>query len=327
MKPHKRDSGQGGKSGVRLGISSCLLGEKGRYDGGHKLDHYLRDTLGKFVAWVPVCPEVECGLPVPREAMRLVGDPKAPRIVTLSTGIDHTGRMKKWIEKKFDHLETRNLSGFVFKARSPSCGMERVKVWPESGSSFRRGSGMFAQAFRERFPMIPVEDEGRLQDPALRENFVERVFVYRRWQEFLGSGGGISDLAAFHASHKYVIMAHSIRHLRELGRLVSRPKRYSRPELLARYFVLLMQGLKLLATAKKHANVLLHMAGSFKQRLASHEKQELLEVIGRYHRGLIPLVVPVTLIEHYVRICDEPSLRTQVYLHPHPAELMLRNHV
>ncbi len=326
MKAHADGPGYREKR-IRVGISSCLLGEKVRYDGGHKLDHYLRDTLGNFVEWVPVCPEVECGLPVPREAMRLIGDPKSPRLVTRITGIDHTPRMKKWIDKKLSELEKKNLSGFIFKARSPSSGMERVKVYSEAGSSFRMGSGMFAGAFRERFPMIPVEDEGRLQDPGIRENFVERVFVYHRWQKFVDTEGSVSGLVAFHASHKYLIMAHSPRHVRELGRLLAQSKRFPRSELLARYFVLLMQGVKLAATTKKHTNVLMHMIGYFKDHLSSGDKQELLDVIGRYHRGLVPLVVPVTLIRHYVRTYNEPYLRTQMYLHPHPAELMLRNHV
>jgi uncharacterized protein YbgA (DUF1722 family)/uncharacterized protein YbbK (DUF523 family) len=312
---------------IKLGISACLLGENVRYDGGHKLDHYLRDTLGQFVEWVPICPEVGCGLPVPREAMRLVGDPRAPRLVTRFTGIDHTERMLAWATKKLAGLEKQDLCGFVFKARSPSSGMERVKVYSGSGSSFRMGSGLFAGAFMQRFPMLPVEDEGRLQDPVLRENFIERVFVYRRWQELLDSGGQISDLVSFHAGHKYLIMSHSPRHLREMGRLVSQARRYSRPELFARYFLLLMDGLRLAATGKKHTNVLQHMAGYFKKRLSTGEKQELQDVISQYHRGLVPLIVPVTLIGHYVRKYDEPYLKTQVYLQPHPAELMLRNHV
>src|SRR5512143_628018 len=167
---------------IKLGISSCLLGNKVRYDGGHKLDHFLTDTLGQCVEWVPVCPEVECGLPVPREAMRLVGDVDMPRLITRNTHIDHTERMSNWAARKLTQLEKQNLCGFVFKARSPSSGMERVKVYSGSGSSFKMGSGMFARAFMQRFPMIPVEDEGRMQDPGLRENFIERVFVYRRWQ-------------------------------------------------------------------------------------------------------------------------------------------------
>jgi uncharacterized protein YbgA (DUF1722 family)/uncharacterized protein YbbK (DUF523 family) len=314
-------------SRIPLGISACLLGENVRYDGGHKLDHYLRDTLGQFVRWVPVCPEVECGLPVPREAMRLVGDPAAPRLVTRFTGMDQTERMERWAGEKLSELEQEDLCGFVFKARSPSSGMERVKVYSGSGTSFKMGSGLFARAFKEHFQLLPIEDEGRLQDPGIRENFIERVFVYHRWQEFVGHGGRTGDLVAFHASHKYLLMSHSSRHLKELGVLVSNPKKYERAELLARYFMALMDGLRLLATPKKHANVLQHMAGYFKKQLSSSEKQELLEVILQYQGGLVPLIVPLTLVRHYVRKYEEPYLGQQYYLNPHPIELMLRNHV
>lgn len=314
-------------SKIRLGISSCLLGKPVRYDGGHKLDHYLRDTLGEFVEWVPVCPEVECGLPVPREAMRLVGESVAPRLVTRFTGIDHTVRMKRWAGKKLAELEKEGLCGFVFKARSPSSGMERVKIYSESGTSFKTGSGLFAKAFKKHFPRIPIEDEGRLQDPGIRENFIERVFVYHRWQELVDRGGRISDLVAFHTAHKYLVMSHSSRHLKEMGALVSHAKRYERSELLARYFMVLMDGLRLTATRNKHANVLQHLAGYFKKQLSSSEKQELLDVIGQHRRGLVPLVVPITLLRHYVRKYEEPYLKGQYYLEPHPLELMLRNHV
>jgi uncharacterized protein YbgA (DUF1722 family)/uncharacterized protein YbbK (DUF523 family) len=314
-------------SKIPLGISSCLLGENVRYDGGHKLDHYLRDTLGQFVKWVPVCPEVESGLPVPREAMHLVGEPDAPRLVTRFTGIDHTERMQQWAKKKLSGLENLSLCGFVFKARSPSSGMERVKVYSKSGTSFKTGSGLFAKAFMDRFPLLPVEDEGRLQDPGIRENFIERVFAYHRWQEFLDQGGSTRDLVAFHTAHKYLVMSHSGKHLKELGVLVSNPKQFARAELLARYFLTLMDALRLTATRKKHANVLQHLAGYFKKQLSSFEKQELLDVIGQYRRGLVPLVVPLTLIRHYVRKYGEPYLKNQLYLDPHPLELMLRNHV
>jgi len=169
---------------IRLGISSCLLGEKVRYDGGHKLDHFLTDTLGKYVDWIPVCPEVESGLPVPREAMRLAGDPSSPRLVTVKTGIDHTERILHWTEKKLRELEKQDLCGFVFKSRSPSSGMRGVKVYGQSGVPSRSGTGVFAGAFMSRFPLMPVEDEGRLHDPGLRENFIERIFVFKRWKEF-----------------------------------------------------------------------------------------------------------------------------------------------
>lgn len=312
---------------IRIGISTCLLGEPVRYDGGHKLDHYLRDTLGRFVDWVPVCPEVESGLPVPREAMRLAGEKDAPRLVTARTGIDHTDMMEAWAKSGLLRLEREDLSGFVFKSRSPSSGMRGVKVYGPSGIPSHSGVGIFARAFMERFPLLPVEDEGRLQDPGLRENFIERVFVFHRWKQGIGNGGRLKDFVAFHTDHKYLILSHSTRHYTELGRLVAHAKEYRPEELRNTYLKTLMEGLKLIATVKKHTNVLQHITGYFKNALSPDEKQELLDVIGDYHKGLVPLVVPVTLLRHYVRKYDEPYLKRQYYLNPHPVELMLRNHV
>ena len=311
----------------RLGISSCLLGENVRYDGGHQLDRFLRDTLGAFVEYVPVCPEVEIGLPVPREAMRLVGDPDSTRLVTNRTGVDHTERMKGWARKRLDGLAPENLCGFIFKSRSPSSGMGGVKVYGESGMPSGRAAGLFARALMDRFPLLPVEDDGRLHDAGLRENFIERVFAYARWRGFVGSGGRLRDLVDFHGRHKYLLMAHSPGHLRTLGRIVAGAKGMKKQDLLDAYLPEFMAGLKLMATVKKNSNVLQHMLGYFKKQLGTDEKQEVLEVIGEYHDGLVPLIVPVVLFRHFVRKYDEPYLRGQHYLYPHPSELMLRNHV
>lgn len=312
---------------IRLGISSCLLGERVRYDGGHKLDHYLADTLGRFVDWVPVCPEVETGLGTPREAMRLVGTADSPRLMTRETGIDHTDRMLRWARGRLKELEQEELCGFIFKSRSPSSGMERVKIYSPDGMPGPVGSGIFARAFMDRFPLLPVEDDGRLRDPGLRENFIERSFVYHSWRELNRGRASAGALVDFHADHKYMIMAHSPEHLRGLGKLVANPGRKKPSMLFEAYLPLLMEGLKRKATVKKNTNVLQHMVGYFKKQLTPDEKQELLGVIGEYHDRMVPLVVPVTLIRHYVRKYDEPYLGRQVYLNPHPAELMLRNHV
>jgi len=312
---------------IRLGISSCLLGQKVRYDGGHKLDSFLVDTFGRYVEWLPVCPEVECGLPVPREAMHLTGDPDAPRLVTVRTGVDHTGKMMSWAGAKVLELEGARLCGFVFKSRSPSSGMQGVKVYGPSGSPVGRTGGLFARAFMEHFPDLPVEDEGRLNDPVLRENFVERLFVFRRWRNYEENDGSAGGLVAFHSDHKLLILSHSAVHYRELGKLVSGAGRGKRKELNGAYGKVLMEGLRLIATVRKNTNVLQHIAGYFKKRLSPDEKEELQEVVGNYHRGLVPLIVPVTLLKHYVREYDEPYLKRQYYLAPHPLELMLRNHV
>jgi uncharacterized protein YbgA (DUF1722 family)/uncharacterized protein YbbK (DUF523 family) len=314
---------------IRLGISACLLGEPVRFDGGHQWDRFITDTLGKYVEFVPVCPEAECGLGVPREAMRLVGNPEAPRLVTVRTKVDLTDRMVAWARKRVGELEQEGLCGFIFKSKSPSSGMERVRVYPEAGqgSPVTRGVGMFARIFMEHFPLLPVEEEGRLHDPVLRENFIERLFVLQRWRELLTGQPNLGDLVTFHTRHKLLILAHSVNHYRELGRLVARAKEFSAQELYERYQSQLMEALRLKATAKKNTNVLSHLMGYFKKDLTPDEKQELLEIINHYHQGYVPLVVPITLINHYVRKYNQPYLKEQFYLHPHPVELQLRNHV
>jgi uncharacterized protein YbgA (DUF1722 family)/uncharacterized protein YbbK (DUF523 family) len=314
---------------LRLGISACLLGEPVRYDGGHKLDPFITGTLGNYVEFLPVCPEAECGLGVPREAMRLVGDPDAPRLMTVRSKVDLTDRMLAWAQKRLEELEQENLCGFIFKSKSPSSGMERVRVYrePPQGSPVARGVGIFARLFMARFPLLPVEDEGRLHDPVLRENFITRLFVMQRWREFLAAGPGLRDLVAFHTRHKLLILAHSPTHYRDLGRLVARAKELPLPELCRLYQSRLMEALRLKATPRKNANVLDHLMGYFKKDLTPDEKRELREVIDSHRLGYVPLVVPVTLINHYVRKYQQPYLREQFYLHPHPVELQLRNHV
>jgi uncharacterized protein YbgA (DUF1722 family)/uncharacterized protein YbbK (DUF523 family) len=311
----------------KVGISACLLGQEVRYDGGHKRDYFLCDTLGPFVDFLPVCPEVECGLPIPREATHLEGTPESPRLVTIQTHIDHTERMIRWAEKRLRKLESESLCGFVFKTKSPSSGMRDIKIYSEKGHPISKGSGFFAGLFMKRFPLIPVEDEDRLQDTRLRENFIERLFVVHRWQGLLSGAPTLSDLIDFHTEHKLLIMAHSPKALRELGQIVADAKNAPFPQIAENYFRTLMPALSLLATVKKNTNVLYHIMGYFKKSLSADEKQELLETIDRYHAGLIPLIVPVTLLNHYSRKYDQPYLERQNYLNPHPVELMLRNHV
>jgi uncharacterized protein YbgA (DUF1722 family)/uncharacterized protein YbbK (DUF523 family) len=315
---------------IPLGISSCLLGNNVRYDGGHKLDRYLRDVLGRFVRWVPVCPEVECGLGVPRESMRLVGDPAAPRLLTIRNGVDLTARMEAWARKRAAALDAEDLRGFVFKSNSPSSGLRSVKVYDEKGNPSRRGVGIFARAFTERFPLVPVEDEGRLNDAGIRENFIERVFAFHQWRAFVQVNGSIGGLVEFHTVHKLLIMSHDPRAVSALGSLVAGARRRGtdgRRALLDEYGAGIMTTLAREATVKKNVNVLQHAMGYFKKQLAAEEKAELLEVIGQYHQGLVPLVVPLVLLRHYVRKFGEPYLARQVWLDPHPAELSLRNHV
>ena len=312
---------------LRLGISRCLLGDEVRFDGGHKRDSFLTDVFGRYVEWVPVCPEVEAGLGTPREAMRLVGDPQKPRLVTIKSRIDHTRALETMTTNRLEGLKELDLSGYVFKKGSPSCGIERVRIYNEEGMPSRNGVGLFARAFIEQFPLIPVEEEGRLCEPTLRENFIERVFCYRRWQDLVQSGVTRQTLVRFHTIHKYLLLAHSPQQYEVLGRLVGQAQQHRPKELTSRYGELFMKALSVKATVRKHVNVLQHILGYFKERLGVHEKAELLGVIGDYHEELTPLVVPLTLIKHYVQIFDVSYIREQVYLNPHPKELMLRNHV
>jgi uncharacterized protein YbgA (DUF1722 family)/uncharacterized protein YbbK (DUF523 family) len=311
---------------IKIGISTCLLGEKVRYDGGHKLDRYITDTLGLYFEWVPVCPEAEYGLPVPREPMHLIGNPASPRIVTVRTGLDHTEGMKKWVKDKLRQLEKEDLCGFIFKSKSPSSGIGGIKIYTSSGTSSNKGTGIFGGAFMSYFSLIPVIDDGRLHNLSLRENFIEAVFVYKRWKEFLKNATKIRDLIAFHTNLKLLILSHSPKHYSNLGKLVALAKKYQSDALYSEYARILMEGLSFLATIKKNTNVLLHIAGYFKKYLTPEDKRELLEVIEQYHKGYIPLIVPITLVNHYVRKFDESYLKDQFYLNPHPVELMLRNH-
>jgi uncharacterized protein YbgA (DUF1722 family)/uncharacterized protein YbbK (DUF523 family) len=329
---HEAETSATAAERIRVGASSCLLGNPVRYDGGHKLDRYVAHALARWLEFVPVCPEVECGLGVPREAMRLQGDPAAPRLVTNKTGVDHTERMLAWAAQRVEELAAEELCGFIFKSKSPSSGMERVKVYGDAGMPAHTGVGLFARAFKERFPLLPVEEEGRLNDPGLRENFIERLFVMRRWRRFLDQAAArparaVGLLVDFHTRHKLQIMAHSPEHYRTMGKLVAQAKELPAEELAQRYQGLLLPALARLATPKKHANVLQHIMGYFKKQLDPADKAELLDLIERHRQGQLPLVVPVTLAAHYVRKFDVDYLAGQHYLEPHPVELGLRNRV
>ena len=311
---------------IKLGISSCLMGHKVRYDGGHKYDAWLMEVLGAYADYIPVCPEAGCGLPIPREAMHLKGTKDSYRLVTVKTGIDHTERMLKYSNEQIAVLREQQLCGYIFKSKSPSSGMERVKVYPEhGGAAGKTGVGIFAKEFMAAFPLLPVEEEGRLHDPILRENFIERIFVMQRWYLMLNNKPKAGDIVNFHTHHKYLMLSHSTEYYRQMGKLVANLKDIN--GVLPQYFQLLMTGLKKPATPQKHQNVLLHILGYFKKELDTAEKQELIELIDQYKQGLVPLIVPITIINHYVRKYDKTYLAEQHYLSPHPLELKLRNHV
>jgi uncharacterized protein YbgA (DUF1722 family)/uncharacterized protein YbbK (DUF523 family) len=304
---------------VRIGISRCLLGDAVRYDGGHKRDSVLVECLGPYVEWVPVCPEVECGMGTPREPMRLVRAGRDIRLITVDTGIDLTGRMNRYARTRVAELADENLSGYILKKDSPSCGLERVKVYGARRVPARSGRGLFASALLERLPQLPVEEEGRLADPRLRENFVERVFAYARLRTLFGADRWtVASLVKFHTAHKLTLMAHSPDAYRRLGRLVASVKHVSRRDVQRRYREGFMGALAVIATPRRHANVLQHMAGYFKDRLDGGAKRELQTAIEDYRRGRVPRVVPMTLLRHHARVHGVTYLEDQTYLQPHP---------
>ncbi len=314
-------------SSVRIGVSSCLLGQKVRFDGGHKRDAFLVDTFGQHVEWVPVCPEVEVGMGTPREAIRLVRQDEGVCLVGVKSGADHTRAMREFARRRAEALAKEDLDGYILKKDSPSCGMERVKVYDPHGSPARTGRGLFAEALIERLPLLPVEEEGRLSDPRLRENFVERVFAHRRLQVLFAGRWTIGALVRFHTAHKLTLLAHSPSGYQSLGRLVARAASLPRAEVREQYPEAFMGALATMATPRRHVNVLQHMLGYFRDTLDGESRIELAGAIADYQNGLVPLIVPITLLRHHVRRCGVDYLASQVYLEPHPKELMLRNHV
>jgi uncharacterized protein YbgA (DUF1722 family)/uncharacterized protein YbbK (DUF523 family) len=312
---------------IRLGISACLLGDSVRFDGGHKRDPFLVDLLGTFVEWVRMCPEVELGLGTPREALRLVRRGDDIRMVNTRSGRDISDAMRAWARARAEALDGERLAGFVLKKDSPSCGMERVKLYVEGGMAERKGRGLFAEAVMQRYPRLPVEEEGRLSDSRLRENFVERVFAYVRLRAFFESRWTVGALVRFHTAHKMALLAHDRDAYTALGRLVASAKGMARKDVEEAYADGFMSAYAKMATTRKHTNVLMHMLGHFKDVVDDESRSEMLASIQDYRQGLIPLVVPVTLLRHHVRKHGIEYLAGQVYLEPHPKELMLRNHV
>lgn len=313
---------------LRVGISACLLGQEVRYNGGHKRDAFLTDTLGRYVEWVAVCPEVEVGMGTPRPPIRLERRGAEIRLVMPSTGEDYTDAMRDWAERRVAALIGMDLDGYVLKKDSPSCGMERVKVYQGASVPSKDGRGLFAETLIARLPDLPVEEEGRLNDPLLRENFIARVFVHHRWREGEREGWTRAALMRFHERHKFLLMARNQNGMRRLGRLLGDSgKETPAPELAAAYRRGLTEVLRRPATRRGHTNVLQHLAGFVSDPLDREDRAELAETIERYRLGLVPLIVPLTLIRHHVRRQGAEYLQGQAYLEPHPYELMLLNHV
>jgi uncharacterized protein YbgA (DUF1722 family)/uncharacterized protein YbbK (DUF523 family) len=311
---------------LRLGVSSCLLGEEVRYDGGHARDRFVADVLGPWVEWVPVCPEVEMGMEVPRQAIRLVENEHGERLVAPSTGEDFSQRMDEYAARRLEQLEKLGLDGYVLKKASPSCGLERLTVYRNGTRAHRRGVGRFAAALLEHSSHLPVEEEGRLNDPVLRENFIERILCRNRWRLALKRGLTRRRLVEFHTVHKLLLRAHNETAYFSLGKLVGSAGKISDKELYARYEDEFQACLRTKPTVKRHTNVLQHAMGYLKDALDPFEKRELLTSIEDYRKGLLPLIVPLTLLRFNINKHSVEYLLGQLYFDPHPKELMLRNH-
>lgn len=310
---------------ISVGISSCLLGEKVRFDGGHKHLRLCTESLSRYFDFVPVCPEVEMGLGIPRKPIHLAGDMTQPRVVeTGDDGRDLTEKLQTFSQQRVQELPP--IAGYILMKKSPSCGLYRVKVHQQEGHPAQyNGRGLFAQALTEHYPQLPVEESGRLSDPALRENFMTRVFAYADWQQLVKQGLTHQRLIDFHARYKYSLMAHSPARYAELGRMLADAGHYQPQEIGERYFVALMDLLGTLASRKTHTNVLMHLQGYLKKKISHREKQELAGIIEQYRTAQIPLVVPVTLLRHHFNNHPDPYINRQAYLKPYPDDLSLRN--
>jgi uncharacterized protein YbbK (DUF523 family)/uncharacterized protein YbgA (DUF1722 family) len=310
---------------VRVGISSCLLGEQVRYDGGHKRDAFLTEELGRHVEFVPLCPEVEIGLGVPRPTLRLERRGDDVRMVVTDSGEDLTGRMRAWAEGAVERIAAAELDCYVLKKSSPSCGMERVKLYDENGSPTAVGRGLFAAALIERLPLLPVEEEGRLRDARLREHFVARLFAHARLRSFFASDWGPRELVEFHTAEKMLVRVHDPPLALELGRLVAASGELDRGELAGRYTELHARALARPATPGRNQDVLEHLAGHVKDELSSDDRAELQMAIEEYREGVVPLAVPLALLRRHIRATSADWAAAQVYLEPAPRELGLRS--
>jgi len=309
----------------KIAISACLMGAEVRYNGGHKASPLCSRILSDYFDFVPLCPEVAIGLGIPREPIRLVGNPEHPEAVgTVHPEINVTRPLAEYGQKMA--LELDDICGYIFMQKSPSCGLERVKVYHANGTRADSGGrGIYAQAFCLLHPDLPVEEDGRLNDPVLRENFLTRVFAYSAWQQLRQEGLTRRGLTDFHSRYKYLLMAHNPVQYKALGHLLGSMGKNDPQELGPRYFSELMAALKKCATRRTHTNVLQHISGYLKQAISREDKQEVQQLISQYHQGIVPLVVPLTLLKHHFRQHPDPYIAQQVYLQPHPENLSLRN--
>ena len=309
---------------IKVGVSACVMGEKVRYDGGHKQSNYTVNYLSKVFQMVPICPEVGMGMPVPRPAIRVVeGSDKNILVDSKDVGLDYTGDLEKFYQKQQPVFP--ELDGYIFAAKSPTCGVERIKVFDREGSLLhRKGRGLFADRVMKAFPHLPVEEDGRLNDMGLRESFVTRVFVHASYRNEVLSNPGVKALVAFHSKHKFLVMAYNPIAYRQLGRVVANAKQARFETISEQYMSLLMSALSKPTNRKKHTNVLMHLQGFLKKKLDKQDKQELTEQIDQYRLGHLPLMAPITLINHHLKHHPNDYVSSQVYLKPYPAELQLR---
>ena len=309
---------------IRVGVSSCLLGQEVRYDGGHKRNAYMLNNLSGYFEFVPYCPEVAIGMGVPRPPIRLVRREDGVHAVGIDDpAMDKTEALRDYAFEVAGQLG--DIAGYILKKDSPSCGMARVRVFDHNNVPAKVGSGIYAATLMECLPNLPVEEEGRLMDPVLRENFIERVFIYYRWQQLQCDGLTPAALVEFHSRHKFNLLAHDEQAYRRLGRLVADAGKEHLHSLANSYVDILMQALKKPASRKRHTNVLMHVMGYLKDYLDGDDKQELLEVLDNYRQGRVPLIVPITLLKHHLRKHPQPYIDQQYYMNPYPEELMLRN--
>lgn len=310
---------------IKIGVSSCLLGEKVRHDGGSKKQNFITDVLSHYFEFIPTCPEVDIGLGVPRPTIHLIKDPKSPRLVfTKDHSRDITEKMTRYSKKRCKQLN--DVCGYIFKKNSPTCGPD-VKVYQNVPKPPKMGKGIFFNTFCEQYPLIPVLDEGRLNDPMLRENLIERIYLFSRWQGMVSSGVTAKKLVDFHTRHKLALMAHNVSAYKRLGQLIAQlDKKFIKPQA-ENYIHELMQAFKLMASNKKVSNVLYHCLGYLKKDITAKDKHELTNQIEQYRQGKLPVIVPITLLKHHFMHYPNDYMAQQTFLNPYPDELMLRNRI
>jgi len=312
---------------INIGISACLVGQKVRYNGDGLRPHLINDLFAGYFNYIPFCPEVGIGMDVPHETIRLEKKDNEIRLRSSSGENDYTDKMLDYSATKTEALSHLQISGFILKKDSPTCGLERVKIYGNGGVPDKSGVGMFASALRAKFPLFPMEEEGRLNDIRLRERFIEHVFAFRRLQDFLEDSPNLGKLMAFHTGHKMQLMAHNPEKYRRLGHAVANAKKEDLSSFLAEYSTTFLEIMATAVSHKKQTDVLYHMFGFFKKIISSSEKQEFMRLVEQYKKQMIPMIVPITMLRHYLQKYPQPWLQAQVFFDPYPEEMLLRSYL